>query len=238
MSSIGGISGSNGMVMQGMHRPDPAKMAENLFAKLDTRGQGYVEKSDLQSAFDKISSSSDQSSSVDELFTKIDTNSDGKVTESEFTTTLSKLQEDLDSQFNQMRMQGHGGHGPQGMGGMPPPPPPQDDTGFTKEELSSQLEQIGSSDTERSSFISNVVNNFEAADADGDGKVSFKEAMAFDQSQQTSTTSESSSLAASTSTSSTDSSSELQVMMKIMQLMHAYAVPGQQDASSLLTVSA
>ena len=112
MSSIGGISGSNGMMMQGMHRPDPAKMAENLFAKLDTRGQGYVEKSDLQSAFDKISSSSDQSSSVDELFTKLDTNSDGKVTKSEFTDALKKVAEELDNQFMSSRMSG-------GMGGMP-----------------------------------------------------------------------------------------------------------------------
>ena len=224
---IGGIGSSSQMMSQ-------------LFSRLDSKSQGYIEKSDLASAFSAISGTSGSASetSVDDVFAALDSDSDGKVTESEFASTLSELQSQLDSQFNQMRMGGMQGHGQQGMGGMPPPPPPENDSGFTQDELTAQLEEIGSSDSQRSSLISNIVNNFDAADSDGDGKVSFKEAMAFDQSQQASTTSESSSLAASTSTSSTDSSSELQVMMKIMQLMHAYAVPGQQDASSLLTVSA
>lgn len=212
-----------------------ATSISQLFAKLDTKSQGYLEKSDLVSAFSKIASDS-SSSAADDVFAALDSNSDGKVTESEFTTTLSKLQEDLDSQFNQMRMQGHGGHGPQGMGGMPPPPPPQDDTGFTKEELSSQLEQIGSSDTERSSFISNVVNNFEAADADGDGKVSFAEAQAYNADSATAGD-------ASTSASGTSSAnSDAQVMFKIMQLMHAYGSfndnTSSSSLSSLLSVSA
>lgn len=212
-----------------------ASSISQLFAKLDTKSQGYLEKSDLVSAFSKIASDS-SSSAADDVFAALDSNSDGKVTESEFTTTLSKLQEDLDSQFNQMRMQGHGGHGPQGMGGMPPPPPPQDDTGFTKEELSSQLEQIGSSDTERSRFISNVVNNFEAADADGDGKVSFAEAQAYNADSATAGD-------ASTSASGTASAnSDAQVMFKIMQLMHAYGSfndnTSSSSLSSLLSVSA
>ena len=203
-----------------------------LFAKLDTRSQGYLEKSDLVSAFSKIAS--DSSSSVaDDVFAALDSDSDGKVTESEFSTTLTKLQEELDSQFNQMRMQGHGGLGPQGMGGMPPPPPPQNDSDFTKEELSSQLEEIGSSDSERSSFIANVVENFEAADADGDGKVTFAEAQAYN------STTES---ASDTATSTASTNADTQVMFKIMQLLHAYG-SGNDDSSSsslssLLSVSA
>jgi Ca2+-binding EF-hand superfamily protein len=203
-----------------------------LFAKLDTRSQGYLEKSDLVSAFSKIAS--DNSSSVaDDVFAALDSDSDGKVTESEFSTTLTKLQEELDSQFNQMRMQGHGGQGPQGMGGMPPPPPPQNDSGFTKEELSSQLEEIGSSDSERSSFIANVVENFEAADADGDGKVTFAEAQAYN------STTES---ASDTATSTASTNADTQVMFKIMQLLHAYGSSNDDSSSSslssLLSVSA
>ena len=203
-----------------------------LFAKLDTRSQGYLEKSDLVSAFSKIAS--DSSSSVaDDVFAALDSDSDGKVTESEFSTTLTKLQEELDSQFNQMRMQGHGGLGPQGMGGMPPPPPPQNDSGFTKEELSSQLEEIGSSDSERSSFIANVVENFEAADADGDGKVTFAEAQAYN------STTES---ASDTATSMASTNADTQVMFKIMQLLHAYGSSNDDSSSSslssLLSVSA
>lgn len=205
-----------------------------LFAKLDTRSQGYLEKSDLVSAFSKIAADG-SSSTAEDVFAALDSDSDGKVTESEFSTTLTKLQEELDSQFNQMRLQGHGGHGPQGMGGMPPPPPPQNDAGFTKEELSSQLEEIGSSDSERTSFISNVVNNFEAADADGDGKVTFAEAQAYN------SASESNSETAS-STSASSANSDAQVMFKIMQLVHAYGSFNDNSSdsalSSLLSVSA
>jgi hypothetical protein len=121
------------------------------------------------------------------------------------------------------------------MGGMPPPPPPQNDAGFTKEELSSQLEEIGSSDSERTSFISNVVNNFEAADADGDGKVTFAEAQAYN------SASESTSETAS-STSASSANSDAQVMFKIMQLVHAYGSFNDNSSdsalSSLLSVSA
>ena len=206
-----------------------ATSISQLFAKLDTKSQGYLEKSDLVSAFSKIASDS-SSSMAEDVFAALDSDSDGKVTESEFSTTLTKLQEELDSQFNQMRLQGHGGHGPQGMGGMPPPPPPQNDAGFTKEELSSQLEEIGSSDSERTSFIANVVNNFEAADADGDGKVSFAEAQAHN----------SDASASASSTSSTNS--DAQVMFQIMQLMHAYGSFNDDSSnsalSSLLSVSA
>jgi Ca2+-binding EF-hand superfamily protein len=206
-----------------------------LFAKLDTRSQGYLEKSDLVSAFSKIASDG-SSSMAEDVFAALDSDSDGKVTESEFSTTLAKLQEELDGQFNQMRMQGHGGHGPQGMGGMPPPPPPQDDAGFTKEELTSQLEEIGSSDSKRSSFISNVVNNFEAADADGDGKVSFTEAQAYNSS------SDSAGDASTSANGTAAANSEAQVMFKIMQLMHAYGSFNDNSSdsalSSLLSVSA
>jgi Ca2+-binding EF-hand superfamily protein len=204
-----------------------------LFAKLDTRSQGYLEKSDLVSAFSKIASDS-TSSAAEDVFAALDSDSDGKVTESEFSTTLAKLQEELDGQFNQMRMQGHGGHGPQGMGGMPPMPPPEGDGGFTKEELSSQLEEIGSSDSERSSFIANVVNNFEAADADGDGKVTFAEAQAYN--------SDSASTSEASASSTSSANSDAQVMLKIMQLMHAYGSFGENSSdsatSSLLSVSA
>uniref|UniRef100_Q47I72 Calcium-binding EF-hand n=1 Tax=Dechloromonas aromatica (strain RCB) TaxID=159087 RepID=Q47I72_DECAR len=215
-----------------------------LFAKLDTKSQGYLEKSDIVSAFSKIGSDSN-TSSADDVFAALDSDSDGKVTESEFSTTLSKLQEELDNQFNQMRMQGQGGQSPQGMSGMPPPPPPQNDQGFTKDELTSQLEDIGSSDSKRSSFISNAVQNFDAADTNGDGKVSFAEAQALNSSLSDSTSSADSataSTASSSSASNTNTNTEAQVMKKIMQLMHAYGAASDNTSnsslSSLLSVSA
>lgn len=199
-----------------------------LFSRLDSKSQGYLEKSDLVSAFSAISGTED--SAAEELFAALDADSDGKVTESEFASTLSKLQEELDSQFAQMRMQGMAGQGPQGMGGMPPPPPPNDE-GFTQEELEAQLTEIGDSDSERSSLIADIVSNFEAADSDGDGKVSFQEAMAYKDEQQSASGTEESSTAQA-------SSSESQVLKQIMQLMHAYGRPDQDESTSLLSTLA
>jgi Ca2+-binding EF-hand superfamily protein len=208
-----------------------------LFTRLDTKSQGYLEKSDLVSAFAGFSNDS-SSSSVDDVFQALDSDQDGKITKSEFSTTLTKLQEELDSQFNQMRMQGQG---PQGMGGMPPPPPPQNDSGFTQDELSAQLEEIGSSDSDRASFINNIVQNFSAADSNGDGKVSFQEAQAYN-SQSDSTSGTSSTTGTTTSTATTANNSEAQVMFKIMQLMHAYGGLNNDNSAaasgSLLSVSA
>lgn len=233
VSSIGSSS-----VASLMQRPDPSQMASKLFSKLDSKGQGYIEKSDLQSAFDQVSSggNSGSTASVDEIFKQLDGDGDGKVTKDEMSDSLKKLSEQMESQFNSMRTSGQGGM--HGMGGMPPPPPQgADGAGFTKDELQAQLDEIGSSDSKRSSLISNVVNNFDKADTDGDGKVSMLEAMAFDQSSQSASTSSTDS--SSSATSSGSKSTEAEVMKRIMQLMHAYSVFGQDsgEASSSGTVS-
>ncbi len=167
-----------------------------LFSRLDSKGQGYLEKSDFAAAFSAIGESDE--STIADVFAVLDGDSDGKVTESEFSSTLSQLQQELDSQFTQMRMQGMAGQGPQGMaGGMPPPPPPNDE-GFTEDELTAQLEEIGDSDSDRASLISDIVANFEAADTDSDGKVSFQEAMAYknEQAGETDTTAQAQAAAA------------------------------------------
>lgn len=222
-----------------------SQIYSQLFSSLDTKGQGYLEKSDFASAFQSLSSRSNSaSSSVDDIFSALDGDSDGKVTESEFSTTLSKLQAELEAQFGQMRMQGQGGHGPQGMeGNMPPPPPPgENDTGFTKDELQSQLDEIGSSDSTRSSLISNIVNNFEAADTDGDGKVTHQEAMAYDQSEQRSASSLTASAGGSGGSSADgspqSSNSDVEVMLKIMQLLHAYGQGNNQNLGAPFSASA
>lgn len=178
MSSINSIGSTSNAysagMMQGMRKPDPAAMADNLFSKLDTSGQGYIEKTDLQSAFASIS---DTETDVDSIFSQLDTDSDGKVTKDEFSNSISQLAQQLDEQYQSMRMQ-------QGMAGMMGgmPPPPANDTGFTKDELTSQLDEIGSTDSARSTLISSIVENFDTADTDGDGKVNASEAMAYAQS--------------------------------------------------------
>lgn len=234
MSSTNGINGINtssmmamGM-MRPMKRPDPGEMAQNLFSKLDTQNQGYIEKSDLQSALTQPSDSS-ASSNVDELFSQLDGDGDGKVTQQEFSDSLKQLMDQLDSQMQAMRMR-------DGMqaGGMPPPPPPSDgsgDTGFTKEELTSQLTEIGTSDSKRASLISNILENFSDADTDGNGRVDFKEAMALDSASSANADTQG-------TASGTDTGNEAQnarVMAQILRLVKAYGLDsaGSQTSTGL-----
>lgn len=149
MSTIGSISSSgysNYSSTIQKQRPDPAAIADSVFSKLDTKGQGYLEVSDLESAFSKISgntsntnstsstnssatssttsasnttstsSTSADSSTVSNLFKTLDSNSDGKVTKDEFSSGLKKLSDALESQFNARRTSSSGGSQ------MPPPP--------------------------------------------------------------------------------------------------------------------
>lgn len=203
---------------QARHRPSAEAMAEKLFSTLDSSGKGYIDASDLSAAISGLSASSstqNDSISAEDIIGQFDGDGDGKVSESEFAAGFKQLAEALDSQFDQTRVGG----------GMPPPPPPAgDDAGFTKEELSAQLEEIGDSDSRRSSLISSVVQNFDEADTDGDGKVSFAEAMAFDQTTTGSSTSSSESTSG-TATSGTAASGQLldaQIFRQIMELMRAY----------------
>ena len=237
MSSVSSISTSSIASLyseassQRRQRPDASTMAEDLFAKLDTTGKGYIEQSDLTSAISALSStSSSGSNSASELFSQLDSDGDGKVTQDELTTSLQKLAESLDSQFDQMRMQG----------GMPPPPPPSEsDAGFTEEELTDQLAEIGGTDSARASLISNVVNNFDAADTDEDGKVSFQEAIAYDKANPASSSSSTESTNSTDSTSSATSvassdTTDAQVFRQLMDLLRTY---GSADDSTKNLVS-
>lgn len=213
-----------------------SSMASRMFSRLDTKQQGYLEKTDLADAFSKISNSDSAAGNtgIDDVFATLDGDSDGKVSESEFSSALSKLRDELDSQFGQMRMQqGMPGQGPQGMAGQRPPPPPDggQDGGFSKDQLSSQLQEIGSSDSQRGSLISSIVDNFDQADSNGDGKVNHEEAMAYGQTLQSGSGTSASTDEASSSTTAT-SSNEAAVMQKIMQLIHAYSHGAPADNSS------
>ena len=239
MSTISSISGSSTLsMMQGMRRPHGGgeRVAEALFSQLDTSNQGYIDKSTLQAAFEQLSTSSSSSSSsstsststnVDALFSKLDTNGDGKITKDEFTSTLQQLESQLQANA---KLQS---------GGMPPPPPQDgdsDDAGFTKEQLTAQLGEIGSSDSKRSGVISDVINNFDKADANGDGKVSAQEAMAYEQSKSSASTSSTSTSDSSSSSTSTDTSAK--VLQQIMQLLQAYNTDNNSNSGSSLSLMA
>lgn len=249
MSSVSGISstsiGTNYSQISGTQRrqrPDPAQMAEDLFTNLDTSGKGYIQQSDLESALSGLTSSSSSQSSGDsasasEIFSQLDGDGDGKVTKDELSASIKSLADELDKQFNQSRMEG-----------APPPPPPagtqgtrDSDTGFTKDELTSQLAEIGSSDATRSSLITKIVENFDEADTNSDGTVSLQEAMAYDNANSTSSSS-----TIGTSSSSLASSSEktdAQVFRQLVDLLRTYGSNNEGQStqnvlSSLLSVSA
>lgn len=289
-------SGGSAMMMRGMPRPDPSKMAEDLFSKLDTKGQGYIEKSDLETALGSVSQSGGSSSSsvADEMFAKLDGDGDGKVTKEEMSATIQKIAAELDGPAPRARMQGGmpppppsgGAHGAgstdstasssessdpadangdgtvtieeslayeasqassgadtassatsdaeaelmqMAAGGMPPPKDGgPNDQGFTKDQLTSMVQELGSKDSERAKVMSDIADNFDAADTDGDGKVNASEARTFEESKN----------APGTGASSSASSADAQFMKQMMQLLHAYSDPNQTAESSGFSTSA
>jgi Ca2+-binding EF-hand superfamily protein len=197
--SINSISGSSSSMMQTMQRPDPAKMADDLFSKLDTKGQGYIEKSDLESALGNVSQSDSSSSSsvADALFAKLDGDGNGKVTKEEMSATIQKIASELDGPAPRMRMQG----APPPQGGTPP--------------QGGQSAQGTSSASGTSSSQSD-----DPADTNGDGTVSASESLAYELSQAASSTDTS---------SSTTSSADAQLMQMLTGKMPPPRGSGQDD---------
>lgn len=193
---------------------DSSQLASHLFAKIDSNSQGYIDKTELQQAFSDISGTSDSTSS-DELFSKLDSDGNGQITESEFSSGLDTLTQALFGQLQQAQF-----------GAMPPPP---DDEGLTQEQLSS-IAGNSSVESGAQDKLSALLQNFDTADTNQDGKVSAQEAMAFDQSQNS----------GSEAIADTDGSAmadQSQLMAQLLQLLRSYGGDGS-DASNSGTVSA
>ena len=245
------------------------KLAEDAFSKIDTGGKGSFDLAGLSTAVNNAQSANQSpnktsfsSSDIQTAFSKLDSDGNGTVTKQEFTSTLSQLRgrhqhsentstqsTDAASERNGMNMQGMGGM--QAMGGRPPPPPggspggPPGDQGSderTAEELKARLAEIGTADAKQSSFVTNVLNNFSKADSNGNGKVSFAEAIELNKSLSSDSSSISSTPATSASaqladaaSNSSSSTAEIQqnLMRQIMKVMQAYGADNlSQSASS------
>jgi Ca2+-binding EF-hand superfamily protein len=161
-------------------------------------GQGSIQSGDLQSAFDRISGASASPASAagtpvsaTDLFSKLDGDSDGKITRSEFSASINQLAGQLDQHYMRMRMPGACAL-----------PPAGNDAGFTREELTSQ--------------IANIAGNFDRADADGNGRVSLREARAFLQP-------DAGGSATTAQTASADNRN-VELMLQVVRLMQAYGV--------------
>ena len=177
--------------------------ASYLFSKIDSSNKGYIEKEDLVSAFSTLSTGD---TNAEDVFTQLDNDSDGKITESEFSTALENLAETLNGQYDQSRMSNM----------MPPPPPPagESNSGFSEEELNNQLEEIGDTDSARSTLISSILENFDAADTDSDGTVSNTEAMAYAEANDLTSPASASATATSTSSATGFTADELSAQLE------------------------
>jgi hypothetical protein len=161
---------------------------QDLFAKVDTNGDGNINKSEMQALMDQMkggtgssgtgaSSGTDSGKAVSDLFAKLDTNGDGSLSKAEFEAGRPKGQ--------------HGGATAAG-GDMPPPPPmgggaPGATSGSSASTTYDPLDtnQDGTvSVAERLAGASNsdgLKALFKAIDGDGDGKLSSSETNTFAQ---------------------------------------------------------
>ncbi len=212
---ISNISSSS--VYSGIQRPDPAQIANQMFSNIDTTGKGYIDKKDLQVAFDKTSSNGmpGNASSVDEVFTKLDGNGDGKITKQEMTDGVTKLVDQLNSQLRSSQASGKSGPPPGG-----PPPgggaPPAGGDGAASASGSSSSSTTSSNTT------------YAPADTNQDGQVSEKEKVAY-----------AAKIAAKSSSASesTNQSSEAAVMKRIMDLVRIYTDSSRSSSQSVASSS-
>ncbi|MDC7710962.1 EF-hand domain-containing protein [Vogesella indigofera] len=228
ISSVGssylpGMSGMGGGP-RAMKRPDSEQVASEIFSKLDTDNQGYLEASDF-------------GSDNEDLFAALDSDSDGKVSKDELSTRLKQLEEELDSQFNALRSQGMGGRMMAGgMLGMPPPPPAggEDDTGLGQEQLSAMAADASEAgDSSAAARFAALAENFDSADSNQDGKVSFAESIAYEEAQRSSDTgSEDGDLA------SADSEQDGRIMMRLMAMLRAYSSDDDSNSGGSVQLTA
>lgn len=196
IGAIIGIISSVVQVVRAFNPPEPPQVADKLFAKLDALGQGEIQGADLQTAFEKIKSGA--AAGADRLFTKLDADGDGKITRSEFSSSVNQLAEQLDQHYMRLRLHGEGGL-----------PPQAADAGFSRDELTG--------------LASSIAADFDRADANGDGRVSLKEARALGQAVAGS--------AAPDLKSAVADSRNVELMLQVVRLMQAYGVVGGTDGN-------
>ncbi|WP_337843106.1 EF-hand domain-containing protein [Rheinheimera sp.] len=216
------VSGGGYATMRSMPTAEQLQQkSQQLFSQLDQSNKGYLEQSDFDSLLSGLNDSAVSDSSAD-LFAALDSDSDGKLTSTEFSEQASQLMYNAQGQ-------------------MPPPPPrggmpSQQDSGKTADELSAMLEQTDSSDP-MSGMLQSLIDNFDAADADGDGKVTMQEAKAYQESQQSDTAASTSSATAETQSTESDPMGQL-LQRTLQQLMKTYgsvAQPSGNESALQLT---
>lgn len=150
-----------------------SKFAEALLSTMDADSSGGVDSAEFSKAALELSSISDESA-ISEAFNGLDIDENGSISLDELT-----------SAFSQMAAQGT-----MAAGGPPPPPPgpppsksgDEEDSGYTADELTALASETSSTDSALASLFETLTTNFDAADTNGDGKVTSSEAIAYEQS--------------------------------------------------------
>lgn len=185
-----------------------------VFQKLDSQQKGYLEQADFSAALSQLQQSADDDQSA-AWFSQLDADQDGKLTSDEFSTAVSEQLYNAQGKF------GMPGGGPQGM--PPMGPPPGEDEGKTVDELTSMVDELSSTDSKAAAGLQAIIDQFDSADANKDGKVTMQEAQALKQQSQTATTS---------GTPSSEDSSQLRLQQTLMQLMKTYGATASQSADN------
>jgi len=186
-----------------------------VFQKLDSQQKGYLEQADFSAALSQLQQSADDEQSA-EWFSQLDADQDGKLTSDEFSTAVSEQLYNAQGKF------GMPGGGPQGM--PPMGPPPGEDEGKTVDELGAMVEELSSTDSKAAAGLQAIIDQFDSADANKDGKVTMQEAQALKQQSQSKTDS--------TTTANTEDSSQLRLQQTLMQLMKTYGAAASQSADN------
>lgn len=213
---------------------DVSKMVEEAFSKIDTKQQGYIDEAALESALSNVSGAGNGNASA--VMKALDGDSDGKITKTEMSDGLQRLADQFESRFNEMRTrqgQTEGNPPPPPPGGQMPPPPDMQGAGLTRDDLTAMAQSAGT-DSEAASDLNSLLASFDEADTDADGKVSFKEAQAFRESQEGASGSSSSGEVH----SRRERSAEAAVMSTIMRLVASYGTSEATQQQSSVAVTA
>lgn len=221
--SVVGSSAASAMQSAAMQRkrPEAAEVAAQVFAQLDVAGKGYVDSDDLTAAL----GSSGDSASARSLFDTMDGDSDGKVTENELATLLQKVADQFEDSFGAARVG-------QAMGSRPPPPPGGGgDKGMTAEELGAVAGDAEASGSAQAGDLAALVESFDEADTDEDGKVSVQEAMAFRESSASAASADEDSSASRTAASD-EAGRDERMLARVLDMLSKYTADSESAASS------
>jgi Ca2+-binding EF-hand superfamily protein len=156
---INGINSSNSLMGQ-LNMTSARPKPEEMFAKIDSNGDGSIDKTEMQSFSEQISNQDGDTIDISKMFTDMDTDGDGSISKDEF----------LAAKPPEMK----GGQGP----GQPPDPEEMfgnmdanGDGTISKDEMKAFMEKMPA----RGGKTPDLDKMFSENDTDGDGKITREE---------------------------------------------------------------